>query len=310
MPKGIGIIQARMGSTRLPGKSMKILGKKPILQHVIDRAKAAKTLDKIVLATSMAKENDILEELARESGIEVFRGPEEDVLGRFVLAGKKYNADIVVRICADNPLIAPEEIDRIVEHHIKTRADYSFNHIPKLNNNYPDGLGCEVMNFSILEEIHHLTSEKSHQEHVTEYIWDNKERYNIATVKAPPEITGPDIKLDVDTEEDLRKMKVLIGALPENRDGLWSAREIVKTYRECFHTKSLFLLESEHQAEKCINVYNETGGEKWLIALTPSAMHALEKRGVDFLIVDDFYEKNEIYEIGLKNYDGWKACAT
>ena len=126
MKRIIGIVQARMGSTRLPGKSMVRLQDKPIIEHVLRRVRRAQTLTEVILATSDHLRDDVLCEVAERLGVQVFRGPEDDVLKRFVLTAQRFGADIVVRMCADNPLVAPQEIDRIVKHHLCTGADYSF----------------------------------------------------------------------------------------------------------------------------------------------------------------------------------------
>ena len=252
MQKIVCIIQARMGSKRLPGKSMKNLCGKPILYYVIQRVKRATTFNSVVLATPATPENKVLAGLARELGIEVFKGSEDDVLNRYIEAARIYGADIIVRVSADNPLTAPEEIDRIVAHHLKTNADYSFNGIPRMGNNYPDGLGAEVINFSVLEKIDTLAKEQRYREHVTPYIWDHEDEFHIETIQAPPEIAGPDIKLDVDTIEDFRHLESLINVLPPDPEGLWSAKEIVKTYREHFKTTRLhrFLRENNNIIKK------------------------------------------------------------
>jgi spore coat polysaccharide biosynthesis protein SpsF len=224
-----------MGSKRLPGKSMKNLYGKPLLYYVIQRVKKSTTLDVIVLAIPNTTENDVLENLAKKLGIKVFRGSEDDVLSRYVNAARIYRADIIVRVSADNPLTAPEEIDRIVAHHLKTNADYSFNGVPQMDNNYPDGLGAEVMKFSVLEKIDKLAKEPRYREHVTPYLWDHYNTFHIETIQATPEIAGSDIKLDIDTMEDFRHLESLIKALPYDPEVLWPAKEIIKTYRKHFN---------------------------------------------------------------------------
>lgn len=291
-----------MGSKRLPGKSMKELCGKPILYYVIQRVKRAETLDAVVLATPETPENDVLENLARQLGIEVFRGSEEDVARRLIGAARKYAADVIVRVSADNPLTAPEEIDRIVAHHLKTGADYSFNGIPRMGNNYPDGLGAEVVNYSVLEKIDKIAKEPRYREHVTPYIWDHKNEFHIETVQAPPEIAGPEIKLDVDTIEDFKHLESLINALPYNLDGLWSAKEIVKTYRQHFGIKVLILLEHEKQVEDCLEWFEEIKGQKQIIALSPFAMYELEKQDIPYSILEDYYDPQELLQLGLDNY--------
>lgn len=221
-----------MGSTRLPGKSMRLLGNRPVIQNVIERMKRARCLSEVVMATSVDPIDDVLAELAEQLGVLVFRGSEEDVLGRFIKAAEERRSDMVVRMCADRPLVAPEEIDRIVRHHIATDADYSFNHIPS-SNGYPIGLGAEILSYETLKRIGEITDKPRHREHVTIYIWDHPEAYRIETVDAPPEIAGSNIKLDLDTEEDLDRLNSIFMAIPGDPVEC-QAVEIVDIYRKLF----------------------------------------------------------------------------
>lgn len=230
MKKVVAIVQARMGSTRLPGKSIIKLRGKPIIEHVLCRVRRAQTLTEVILATSDQSQDDVLCDVADRLGVPVFRGLEDDVLKRYVLAAQKFGADVVVRVCADNPLVAPEEVDRIVRHHLRTGADYSFNHRPALNNQYPDGLGAEVVNLEVLETIDRQTVEPTHREHVTAYIWDHLSDFHVETLVAPAAIAGPDIKLDVDTQADLARLELLCSEAPDDIEA-WEAADIVRTYR-------------------------------------------------------------------------------
>lgn len=231
MKQVVAIVQARMGSARLPGKSMIKLGGKPIIEHVLGRVRRAKMVAEVVLATSYQDEDGALCDVAVRLGVQVFRGPEDDVLKRYILAAQKFRADVVVRICGDNPLVAPEEIDRIVIHHLQSNADYSFNHQPALDNCYPDGLGGEVINYEVLETIDRQCDKPHEREHVTSYIWDHLEEFHVETVVAPKGISGPYIKLDVDCEADLGRLQVLFSRAPTEIEA-WKAVDIVRTYRQ------------------------------------------------------------------------------
>lgn len=195
-------IQARAGSNRLPGKVLKEICGKSIIRHIIERIKYCKNIDKIVLATSKNKENDALEAVARDQNISFFRGSEDDVLSRFIAVIDKFNPRHIVRICADSPLIDPQEIDKIVSHHINTGADYSFNHIPRMNNNYPDGIGAEIFKSNILSELNHKSLSSEEKEHINLFIWNNLEQYKVETLKAPEEIAYSELKFEVNTEKD------------------------------------------------------------------------------------------------------------
>ena len=121
------IIQARMGSTRLPGKSMLDLGGKPLIGWVIHRVKKTSLVDKVVLSTTQKPEDNILEVIGLEYGIDVFRGSENDLVDRYYQAAKKYKADLVVRVPGDNALPEPKEIDRVITFHKNNHNDFSSN---------------------------------------------------------------------------------------------------------------------------------------------------------------------------------------
>ena len=200
--KIVGIIQARLGSSRLPYKMMLSLHGRPIIEWVVRRVSKARLLNEIVVATSVKKENDILAEYVRRLGFKVFRGSEEDVLDRFVQAASTVQATHVVRICADNPLIAPAEIDHLIQFYLDNKCDYAYNHIP-LNNTYPDGLGAEIVSYKLLESLSKKAVLKEHREHIFLYIHDNREKFEIRTFDPPDKsIANPQLKFDIDTFDD------------------------------------------------------------------------------------------------------------
>jgi spore coat polysaccharide biosynthesis protein SpsF len=233
----VAIIQARMGSSRLPGKMMMDLCGQPVLHWVLSRVKKIKLADSILLATTDTKKDDPLEELAQDLNVPVFRGSETDVLGRFIAAAQMAKADSVVRICGDNPLISPEEIDRLISFFEKTMKEentsdnlYAFNFASKLGNQYPDGLGAEILSLSLLEKISRLDDQPSSREHVTKYIWDHPEQFLIRTFPAPEELAYPSVKLDVDSQEDLEKLNILCAHLDQDS----SPKKIINVYRVQF----------------------------------------------------------------------------
>ena len=196
-----------MGSIRLPGKVMCDISGKPLIQHIIERLKRCNSVNTIVLLTSTNKENNVLEELAHTLNIFVHRGSEDNVLSRFVEAQKRYNAKYIIRICADNPLVDPVEVDRIVEHHIETGADYSFNAIPAMGNNYPDGVGAEIFNANALLYSAKYGISSDNTEHANKFILSHPHLFKIETIQAPENIAFPDVKLDVDTYEQLEYIR-------------------------------------------------------------------------------------------------------
>jgi spore coat polysaccharide biosynthesis protein SpsF len=208
-PKVVAVIQARMGSKRLPGKSIADLAGKPLLWHVLERVKRSQRIDEIVLATTTKPEDDVLAEIGKGCGIGVFRGSENDLVDRYYQAAKAYKADIVVRVCADNPCLEPEEIDRIIEYHLRGESDFSSNTHNINGNGYPDGLGAEVLNFDKLEELWKTTTDPRHREHPHTFIYEHPERYRIGTIPCPSAFRRPDLKLDVNTIDELGFIRTL-----------------------------------------------------------------------------------------------------
>lgn len=206
MTRVVAVVQARMGSQRFPGKMLAKLGERDLLSWVLTRVCDAKQLDRVVLATSDSRDDDQLANAAASFDVLVVRGSQNDVLDRFVQSAKVSQADFVVRVCADNPFVAAEEIDRLVVAHKSDNYDYSCNHQQKLNNRYADGFGAEILSTALLNDIADLTTQQSHREHVTSYIWDNAAKFKIQAVTAPAELAFPEIKLDIDTPQEMQQL--------------------------------------------------------------------------------------------------------
>ena len=196
-------IQARMGSSRFRGKMLAPLGGLPLLAWLALRLQRCRQVNRWFLATSVQPENDPLVELAQTLGLETYRGDEIDVLKRFGDVIRLTDCQHIVRVCGDNPLIDPEEVDRVIAYHKQHNADYSFNHIPAKNNGYPDGLGAEVFCSGILLEAEAKASIQSEREHINQWVLHRTGQYCIGAVAAPEAIAAPDVRLDVDTPADL-----------------------------------------------------------------------------------------------------------
>lgn len=208
--KTAAIIQARMGSTRLPGKVMKDLKGKPVLWHVIERVKQAENIDQIIIATTIHERDKIIFEKAKECGVKAYRGSEENVLARYYEASNKCNVDTVVRITSDCPLIDPHVIDEIVEYYNKNDYTLVTNAGSNLNNRtYPRGLDTEVFSFEVLEKAYNKTEEKYQIEHVTPYIYENYD--DIYYYKNNQDLSN--YRLTLDTKEDLELIKALYNKL-------------------------------------------------------------------------------------------------
>ena len=203
-------MQARMGSSRYPGKMLKKLGDSSILEWVIKRLNRSEFLDNIVLATTISPIDDILEKKAKDLDIDVFRGSNEDVLRRFVDVSKYYSIENVVRVCGDNPFICHHEVDRLIKFFYKNPCDYACNHANKLNNGYADGFGAEIIPFKILYKIDQIAKEKRYREHVTTYLHENIQNFKLKGVPVPQDLAYPDLCFDINTIDDKRKLEKLV----------------------------------------------------------------------------------------------------
>lgn len=210
----VAIIQARMGSTRLPGKILKELVGKPVLWHVVNRVKHANKVDKVIVATTAEKEDDIVEELAKKEGWDYFRGSVENVLERYYEAAKQFGADIVVRLVGDCPLIDPEIIDGCIGAFQKQACDYIRN-APDQERFLPRGLDdIEVFSIQALEKAYREAQENYEKEHVTPYIWENKK--NQFMIGKEPRIKNEYKKsyhLAIDYPEDFKVIEILYNRL-------------------------------------------------------------------------------------------------
>ncbi len=219
----VAIVQARMGAKRMPNKMMLWMHGLPVVGWVLKRVRQAKRIDQIVFAVPDTPADDVLSEYLRSEGAEVSRGSESDVLGRYFSAAQTYAADTVVRICADNPLVAGSEIDRLIAVFEKKGYDYAYNHIPK-ENSYPDGLGAEVTHFSVLQTLYLEATRPEHREHVFNYLWENPDRFRIGTCDPEdPALAHPELKLDLDTWKDYQRL-LRLAVHPDS-----SARAIVES---------------------------------------------------------------------------------
>jgi len=194
------IIQARMGSTRLPGKVLKVIGKITLLEHIIFRLKKLETNTKVIVATSTLQKDDQLEQFCKMHNILCFRGSEQNVLERYYLCAKNNNFEHVVRLTGDNPFIDIEELDNLIKLHINSMADYSrsFAALPK-------GVGSEIFTFDALEQSYKYGFKENHKEHVNEYIEENEYKFKISELKATKEKNRPEVSLTVDTMADYKK---------------------------------------------------------------------------------------------------------
>lgn len=195
----VAIIQARMGSSRLPGKVLQDLAGQPMLARVFHRASRADTLDRVVIATSTAKQDDAIETMCNTHSWPIFRGNEDDVLDRYYQAAQHYKADIIVRITADCPLIEPRIIDSLVDPICTHPLDYVNNRLPPIS--FPRGMEMDVMTCKTLQSVWKKDKNPKWREHVTPYIYNHPECYRIHTVRNDQ--NHAHLRWTVDAPEDL-----------------------------------------------------------------------------------------------------------
>ena len=226
----LAVIQARMGSRRLPGKMMLPLAGQPVLRLVIERVKRARKIGSIVLATSVNKNDDCLAGVARSCGVDTCRGSELDLVSRFNDCIKLYaKPGIIIRICADNPLVCPELVDSLIESHIRTDADYS---CVCPERGWPDGVGCEVADRALLMKLSALPLSETEKEHCFGYIWNNLSefRVNFPESGMPGGLPGR-IRIDLNTDEDYKKLCLFSEGLSFSELVSLSLEEIIKKYK-------------------------------------------------------------------------------
>jgi spore coat polysaccharide biosynthesis protein SpsF len=233
--KVAAIVQARMGSTRLPGKSLMLLAGTPLVGRVIERIRSATKIDKLILAIPDSIENDPLETLGKSYGVQIFKGSEIDLVDRYYNAAKNLSCKYVVRIPADNPVPQGSEIDRIIDHHLSlNRPGFSSNLAEIYGSGYPDGIGAEIFDFELLEEISADFSDSKKREHIHLNFFDyatqkavDENWCPISTVHCPSDFARPDIILDVNTQIQFEYMANLYKELyPSNPN--FNIKDIIK----------------------------------------------------------------------------------
>ncbi|MBI4559559.1 MAG: glycosyltransferase family protein [Candidatus Hydrogenedentes bacterium] len=215
MSRVVAIVQARLGSTRLPGKALVPIQGKPMLQHVLERLARATRINETVVATSDHPRDAAILACAEHLGFRGIAGNEDDVLARYIKAARFTAAEVVVRITADCPLIDPALADDVIEAFLREDADYAANVIQRT---FPRGVETEVFWRTKLEELDGIVTERYEREHVTPYFYlTHPEKHRLVSVEAKGELRRPDLRLCVDTPEDLRLVREIFARLaPQN----------------------------------------------------------------------------------------------
>ena len=191
-PRTVAIVQARMGSRRLPGKVMMKIGRQPLLVYLVERISKASALDAIVVATTTNPRDNIIIEECERRGIPNFRGSEDDVLSRYVSAARACEADIIVRVTADNPFTDPNSINRVVDAIGSNGAGYA------IEENLPVGTTGEALTWNALAFIDSVAYSSHWREHVTLYAKENPQTLQCAFLDARPGSNRPDLSFTID----------------------------------------------------------------------------------------------------------------
>jgi len=229
-PYVLAIIQARMGSSRLPGKVLKDICGVPMLEWVSARAAMAECVNKVVIATTENEKDNPIEEFCNAKGIACFRGAEFDVLDRFYHAAEKYNGDIIVRLTADCPLIDPGLIDEVIKKLLTTGADFTANRLPPpYRRTYPIGLDVEVVRFAALKTAWKRAKKLYEREHVLPYIYDPQNSFLVEIVDDQRGLGS--LRWTVDTELDLVFVRRVVEKLGCSLKFSWEdVLEILETH--------------------------------------------------------------------------------
>ncbi len=216
-PNTVAIIQARMGSSRLPGKVLRDIGGQPMLYRVVVRARHAQTVGRVVVATTTDAGDDPVETFCNEQGFPVFRGDPFDVLDRYYQAALTHNAETVVRLTADCPLLDPAEIDRTVLAFLDAGVDFAANRLPPpWKRTTPIGMDTEVVTMVALTRAWREATAKYAREHVMPYLYEEPGRFKTLLVDHIPD--WGDLRLTVDTPEDLELIRKITAHFGNGND--------------------------------------------------------------------------------------------
>jgi spore coat polysaccharide biosynthesis protein SpsF len=218
--KTVAVIQARMSSSRLPGKVLKEAGGRPLLSRMVERVQRAQLVNETVVATTVDPSDDVLAQFCETEKIEYTRGDLMDVLDRYYQAALAHNADIVVRLTGDCPFIDPDLVDETISALLLQNADFACNRLPPpLTRTYPIGLDVEVCTFQALSRAWHEAKEKHEREHVMPYLYEVPGRFKV--VKIDYRENYGSLRWTVDTPQDLEFVRAVYEKLGNRNDFSW-----------------------------------------------------------------------------------------
>lgn len=208
--KMIATIEARMASSRLPGKILKEAVGKPLLELMVERVRRSKLINEVVVATTVESPDDVTEKACSEMGVKCYRGSNDDVLERVLKAAQAHKADLIVELTGDCPLIDPVEMDKVIQYYLDNSFDYVSNFRDRL---FPRGTETQVFSVKVLEDVARRTQDPADHEHVSLFIYEHPELYKLGGVSAEPFYNRPDLRLTVDTPQDYELVKTVFEKL-------------------------------------------------------------------------------------------------
>jgi spore coat polysaccharide biosynthesis protein SpsF len=217
------ILQARITSTRLFAKVLMKICDKTIINLIIKRLSQSKKIDDIILAIPNTNQNDVLEEYAKKIDCHYYRGSEEDVLSRYYRTARQFDINEIVRVTADCPLIDPMLVDLMIDHYLKENVHYA---AIGVEGNFPRGLDAEIFSFDTLKKVNIEAQNCYEREHVTPYIYEHPELFNIKFIEAPDNLRRPEIRLTIDTQEDFNLVREIFENLYKE-DQLFYTKDVI-----------------------------------------------------------------------------------
>ena len=226
--KIVATIEARMTSSRLPGKVIMKVRNKPLLKYLVDRLKNIKAINDIVLCTTTKKTDDVLVKLSKKMRINIYRGSENNVLKRVYYAAKKYSADIIVQITADCPIIDYRIVSKAIRLFKKYSPDCVSNSFIR---SFPDGMDVNVISMEALEKSFHMAINKKYKEHVTLFIKDNPKKFKIKNMIAKNNYFWPQLGVTLDEKNDYLLIKKIINYFYD-KNYYFSCQDIIKVVKK------------------------------------------------------------------------------
>lgn len=233
------IIFSRMRSKRFPGKAMRDISGKPLIQRVLERTQKIKLIDHICIATSDLEQDDIISNYAISKGIDLYRGDEDDVAMRAFKASTLFKYDCFVRICGDRPFFDGKIVDEMIKIHKTNKNDLTTNMFPRI---VPCGLTVEIINVSTLSKIINETKDRHHREHLTSYIYDNPNNFKIENIESLPNLNFDiqDLDITVDTIDDIEKIEYVARELTNlnQYNDFHEVIDLLKKYKKYDYTRN------------------------------------------------------------------------